>query len=153
MYNQSYDDYIRSVLGYQDSDFRDDFYDYNYTSLSNNNYDRLDDLYPDIYKIVYPMVQRRCQNLDAPITRENIDMITEELYSNIENGRNQGEVNNSESQETRQFNGGGISDIIKILLIRELLGRSRRPCNRPGCRPPFPPPPGRPPFYRDIYEY
>ena len=40
-------------------------------------------------------------------------------------------------------------DIIKILVLRELLGNQcRRPNCRPEPRPPFPPYPPRPPFQR-----
>ena len=55
---------------------------------------------------------------------------------------------NRSSENTRQFRrpqNRTLRDLIKILLIRELIGRP----NRPGNRPPFPPhnrPPHRPPF-------
>ena len=63
-------------------------------------------------------------------------------------------------KETRQFN-RGLSDIVRILLLRELLGRPGYPANRPPFpppgRPPFPPyMPPRPPYnrdYNDLYEY
>ena len=180
MYNQSYDDYIRSVLGYPTANSQDYFqnynsYNYNELDMYDNGQNRneeLEDCYPEIYKIVYPMVQKRCKNIESPITKEKIDIIVEELYSNIEEKRqtkNSQTENNitenrgmKEKRETRQFNNSGIMDIIRILLLRELLGRP----NRPNNRPPFPPPPGRPPFppnrpgrptyyreYGDIYEY
>ena len=47
--------------------------------------------------------------------------------------------------EDRQFRNRGLQDLIRILLIRELLGRP----GHPGHRPPMPPhgrPPMRPPF-------
>lgn len=151
MYNQSYDEYIRNVLGYPN--FNSNYQIQEYRNLE------LEDCYPEIYKIVYPMVQKRCQNLSQSISKERIDEIVEELYSNIENRENIKE----ENREVRQFNNNSIMDIIKILLLRELLGRP----NRPGVRPPFlPPPQRRPPFfsngignpqyyrdYGDIYEY
>ena len=70
--------------------------------------------------------------------------------------------------EDRQFRNRNLRDLIKILLIRELLGGIRNPGRppmpppRPPMRPPFPGGPGRPPFgpgprpnnrYYDIYEY
>lgn len=201
--NQSYDEYIRSILGYDqvnhmDSIYQRDFqdfspYDRNYslinTSMSN---DELEDCYPEIYKVVYPMVQKACATNTRPLTRELVDDLTNEIYMSIE-GNNEVQINinlqNQTSQrntpsnnnisdtlqnksdakvnereadrETRQFN-RGLSDIIRILLLRELLGRpgffEPRP-PRPQMRPPFPPPgrpPMRPPYNRelnDIYEY
>lgn len=148
MYNQSYDEYIRSVLGYPEFNSNYQFQEYRNSEL--------EDCYPEIYKIVYPMVQKRCQNLSQSISKEKIDTIVEELYSNFENR----EVTKEENRDTRQFNNNNIMDIIKILLLRELIGMH----NKPDFRPPFPPPPpGRPPFipnrpqfyrdYADIYEY
>ena len=68
-------------------------------------------------------------------------------------------------RETRQFN-SGLRDLVKILLIRELLNRPRPFPPRPPVRPPMPPGPGtrpprppmrppfgpggRPPFPRDF---
>ena len=149
MYNQSYDEYIRSVLGYSEFNPNYQFEEYRNSEL--------EDCYPEIYKIVYPMVKKRCQNLTQSIGKEKIDTIVEELYSNIEST----EITKEENRNSRQSN--NVMDIIKILLLRELLGRP----NRPGFRPQFPPPPpGRPPFppnrpqnsqfyrdYGDIYEY
>ena len=48
-----------------------------------------------------------------------------------------------ETNEKRQFN-SGLRDLVKILLIRELLNRPRPP--RPPVRPPMPPRPPRPPM-------
>ena len=54
--------------------------------------------------------------------------------------------------EDRQFRNRGLQDLIRILLIREFLGRPGHEENRPPrppMRPPFPPPHGgalRPPF-------
>ena len=67
---------------------------------------------------------------------------------------------NTENREKRQIN-RGLRDLIKILLIRELLNRPRPPFRppmpnppgpgpRPPMRPPFRPGPGRPPFNRDF---
>ncbi len=234
MYSNPYEDYIRSILGYPNYNSQPDYFqDYNCNTcnLANSyNYDiknefnenknsELEECYPEIYKIVYPMVQKACQDIPETITKEKLDNLVDEIYSNLEgndqiilninlnnsienvnhinndntkakstsqtqvprmfNGKriieepkrdpkyeqteNKIENRNSEEEprETRQFN-RNLSDIIRILLIRELLGRP----NRPGNRPPFPPPgrpprppyrPVRPPYNRDwendIYEY
>ena len=60
----------------------------------------------------------------------------------------------SEDRQIGQFRNRSLRDLIRILLIRELLGRPRFPGNRPPMRPPFPGfpgnrpprPPMRPPF-------
>ena len=218
MYNQSYEEYIRSILGYPSDKAANDIYqDYNMCGIENynnseiyemKNYNNsalyeikdynnseLQECYPEIYKIVYPMVQKACQNISTPVTKETIDELTNDIYMNIEGNndiylninlnnntdnvstvnknntnvnnrlmsqtqntntfnRNNSSINNlninsketmkNEKQiqvkETRQFN-SGLNDIIRILLLRELLGRP----NFPNNRPPFPPP-GRPPF-------
>lgn len=183
MYNQSYDEYIRSILGYPNNNQYDIYQDSigydtrNIANFNQNQNNELESCYPEIYRVVYPMVKKACQNLSGPVTKETIDRLTDELYMNIEGNdevhlninlnNNVGNVNSTTSQtekqvkkenrETRQFN-RGLSDIIRILLLRELLGRP----GFPGNRPPFPQPgrPGRPPFrppfnrdFDNIYEY
>ena len=73
------------------------------------------------------------------------------------------------SNEDRQIRNQGLQDLIKILLIRELINNSGfrprppapprppvppPPLPRPGRppRPPMGPGPGRPPFNRSMYE-
>ena len=62
-----------------------------------------------------------------------------------------------ENRNIRRNN--GIRDLIKILILRELLGIPHNPRPpMPPRRPPFPGgpngrPPMRPRFYEDIYEY
>lgn len=128
----------------------------------------LEKCYPEIYNIIYPMVRKACMNNTRLINEDLIDEMTKEIYNNIEagdvinlninieNSRNQSENLKSENRETngeknevseleketrenRQFN-SSINDLIRILLIRELLGR-------PGGGvffPPFRPRPPRP---------
>ena len=134
--------------------------------------------YPDIYKIVYPMVCKRCLNVQGEITDDLVESITNEIYeavekdeeqedkketinynyySNFKNYRNYRNISNVEEnkvhRETRQRN-YLLNDLIKILVLRELIGSGRRPPRlpeppsppRPGDFPP-PPPPGRPPRF------
>lgn len=63
----------------------------------------------------------------------------------------QKENRGEDRQENRQFRNRDLQDLIRILLIRELLRRRRRP---PMTRPPFPPRPPitRPPFPRGGYD-
>ena len=200
-----YEDYMRSVLGYQPMNNYPNTYDMNYATMNSNmmgfsdmRNDELESCYPDIYRLVYPMVQKACQMNTRPVTRELVENMTDEIYmaieandgvhininlgNNVQSNRSiqqearetqhkietkVSEKNNEEVQnrETRQIN-RGLRDIIRILILRELLGRPGFPGHRPprpSMRPPFPGRPGggRPPFmprgefydfYADIYE-
>ena len=122
--------------------------------------DEIESCYPDIYRIVYPMVQKACMTNTSPVTKETIDRMTTEIYNNIETGDiinlninlgntvNGAQTENRENKEEKTENRVAprnfmLNDLIRILLIRELLGRPG------GMRPPFPPPrPPRPPMNR-----
>lgn len=185
MYNETYDDYIRSILGYPPARGYEDSYqdyrnqnmnmNYNMTSNMNTNYINttsdmdLESCYPEIYKIVYPMVCKKCDSVRMPVTNDDIQNMTDEIYNALEE-RNDIQVNINLTNEVRGIDttGGGttkasdkkpdvrisetssekretrqinrgLRDLIQILLIRELLRRFRRP-RMPG-RPPMPRPP------------
>lgn len=175
MYNETYEEYIRSILGYPN--YRNNNYMENSYSTMPSTYGNseqnteLEACYPEIYKVVYPMVNKACSNNTRPVTSALIDELTNEIYLSIENDNeinvtinltnevggnpsNRSNPINSSTNvskttqrskenrgEDRQFRNRGLQDLIRILLIRELLGR-------PGNRPPMPPqrPPMRPPF-------
>lgn len=202
MYNETYDDYIRNILGYPQNNniYNSSFEDY---SIQNNDFANntinmrqtqnaeLEKYYPEIYKIVYPMVLKKCDNVRSNITKNEIDNMTDEIYNAVEE-KNEIELNinltndvrtvpvsnrmnqnnNERRTETtikednnkrqRPIN-RGLRDLIRILLIRELLNRPgvfppfppRPPMPGPGPRPPRPPMrppfgPGRIPFNRDF---
>lgn len=178
--NESFDDYIRSILGYPNINgmHMDGMYmntnnmqnEYNMASRTSISED-LEGCYPEIYKIVYPMIAQRCSRTSEPITGEIVENMTDEIYNAIEvnnevnlNINLQNEVTNNRKEsrnslkgasskesknenrgEDRQFGNSNLRDLIKILLIRELIRRHRRPMPGPG-RPPFP---GRPSFLRE----
>ena len=198
MYDNQYEEYIRSVLGYpstanmnQNQMYQNEYPNPSQISMRND----LEEFYPEIYKIIYPMVQKACDGNMGANSREEIEQITDEIYSAIEdnnqinlninlgntisttnlNTQNRNELHkegvqkkSSEKQEVENRNTEGESrisprnnnlrDLIKILLIRELL---RRRHNHFPPRPPHNPrPPMRPPImprnYQplyDIYEY
>lgn len=92
MYYQNYEDYMRSVLGYP-AQSRQNTYETTYemqympdvTYVNPSNYNReMLDLYPEIYQIVNPMVCKICESNTKPLTRELLESMTDEIYSNLE---------------------------------------------------------------------
>lgn len=168
-----YEEYMRSVLGYNQmpnnlytTNYDDYYYDMSYLNNNNNtNTELIESMYPEIYRIVYPMVCKICnQNSNREITRELVDNMTEEIYVNIEAEDTRsatstvarpvlknGDVRNPNAKEpevrgeNRQRN-FLLRDLIRILILRELLNRPNRPGQMPGpMPPPRPPRPPRPP--------
>lgn len=193
MYYNEYEDYMRNVLGYNNRTNVNSYnenYEQNYysTPTYNNNYrmmqDNIEDLYPDIYKIINPMVCKICQNNTRPITNELVEQMTMEIYNNIEadeinivnvnietresnnsktvtqkqtenretkdsKSQESGENRNIQESRQRMPNNPLLRDLIRILILNQLLGGGFFP-GRPPVRPPFPEPrpPMRPPFPR-----
>lgn len=161
MYNESYEEYIRSILGYPN--YGNNVLKNNYQYIGNNSRNNeqdaeLEACYPEIYKIVYPMVNKACSSNMKPVTPNLIEELTNEIYSSIETDNEvkltinlTNEVKSNENRyvpnnnvnmvkenrgEDRQFKNRGLQDLIRILLIRELLGRPERfPGNRPSFQP------------------
>ena len=177
MNNQNYEDYMRSVLGYSpyvEDNYtyteQEDFVDNSGNQITTNMQTQdLNEFYPEIYRIVYPMVCKVCNiNSKSHLTNELLDQMTDEIYRNVEpeddiqaNSRTvknpplkNGDVINPnakepeiQQRETRQTN-FLLRDLIRILLLRE-WERPQRPPTRPPMgpvRPGMPPRPGRPPM-------
>lgn len=190
MYNETYDDYIRSVLGYparnQFEQFNQEPQEYqgyqeyrNPTfntniNISGNNVE-LENSYPEIYKIVYPMVTKKCDNMRGNnITKDDIENMTDEIYYALES-RNETQVNINLTNDVnglRTANNSTINNAktenrkpeVKVSeatgekrqlngglrdLIQILLIRELLNRRRPPFRPPMPNPPGpgpRPPM-------
>lgn len=183
MYNNVYQEYINNMIGtvprnqmeFQSAPFISN-------NLQNSSNIELENLYPELYKVLYPMIQTACMKNTKPITKDTIDEMVNDIYSNFNDDnttllninllnyvgnnstnvtteknsnnktvvKNQSENRNmkdGENRQSRRPNNYLLNDLIRILLIRELLGR---PGNFPSPnRPGFPPP--RPPFRpRDI---
>lgn len=162
---QNYEEYMRSVLGYQNGNIyantytprNDYYYDMPQMNYFNNNTESLNMFYPDIYKLIYPMVCKVCnQNMNKQITKELIEQMTDEIYINFESDDRQtvnnarttvplknGDVRNPNAkepevrQEARQSN-FLLRDLIKILILRELVKPNRPQFPQQG-RPPMPP--------------
>ena len=152
---RGYEDYMQSVLGYNANPSTNG---YNYTIPNtyreaemynavqiNPNMQEINKLYPEIYDVVYPVVQKVWSRRNvANITEEMISEMVEEVYGVIEPGddiveqgeaplRN-GDVRNPRAKETRQSQSGRrnnrlLRDLIRILILRELFG------GRPGFFP------------------
>ena len=161
MFDESYQNYIRSILGYPmctENSNAMSYPNYEYTSNYRQNMNRkeLEECYPEIYKLIFPMVTKTCDSIQEPITKELVEQLTDNIYFAIEgneevnihiNLTNEvgGKKQKKETRSPRPVN-RNLRDLIKILLLRELLNR---PGNRPPVRPPRPPfpgGPGRPPM-------
>ena len=187
MYNETYDDYIRSILGYQ---ARNQFEQYNqempeYQSyqeyrnptfntninISGNNVE-LENSYPEIYKIVYPMVTKKCENVRSEtFSKNDIENMTDEIYYALEE-KQEKRINinlTNDISSTKAQNSSAISTSAKVEnkrpdvrisqkaiensekrqinsglrdLIQILLIRELLNRPRPPFRPPMPNPPG-----------
>ena len=178
MYYQNYEDYMRSVLGYPIENHNT--YQMNYFEDSQNsmisyqNTKELEDCYPEIYKIINPIVCEVCNKYSKSIKKDMIENIVEEVYRiiemnneisikiNIDNRSNPKEteniINNTKTNTIRNLN------TEQLKRVSEVENRQRRP-NNPflrdlirililnrllggnyNQRPPFPRPPVRPPF-------
>ena len=177
-----YDDYMKSVLGYDTENYKNTYRNYNdymdYTNYNNvvSQMDRsreeaiLEECYPDIYKIVYPMVRKACMKNTKDVSSRLVDEMTNEIYfaveddSKMENRESEkNKIDRKESGENKRqiIRNQGLNDLIRILILRELLNRPgfginprlpfppRPPMYNPPPRPPRPP---RYPFNRSLYE-
>lgn len=108
------------------------YIEYPYYGIPENYMDFYDsrsqlmDMYPDIYRRVYPRVQGVCQHYDLPsnprmyprVDPTMVEEMVEEAYRLC-----------TQEISAEQWGRGAIRDLVTILIIRELLGRRRR---RPG---------------------
>lgn len=159
-----YEEYMRSVLGYhskQENTYSNEIYDRNNYQYNSIETEELNRMYPDIYKVIYPMVCKVCnENKGREINEIYVEEMTDKIYNSLEETRSSqnlraplknGDVRNPNakepevSSETRQRN-FLLRDLIKILILRE-LGRPNRPPMRPPYQPPRPPRPPRPPMW------
>ena len=167
MYDETYEEYIRSILGYPTQSIANMIPD-NYAQENNTIRvnQQLKNYYPEVYKVLQPMVTKLCMENTNELTQEEIERMTDEIYTSFENSETPEKGNQENRQENRNVRDRSLMrDLIKILILQELLGNSRppkRPPNwRPNPRPPFGPnfPVGpRPPmmprnnYYQNLYE-
>lgn len=172
MYYQSYEDYMRSVLGYPIEN--KNIYQMNCFENTQNcmtpyqNTKELEDCYPEIYKVINPIVCDVCDKCNVTITRDIVENMVDEVYQkieinneiavkinlenrNIEKTRKTTEVENRQRRPQNPF----LRDLIRILILNRLLGENfqGRPLyQRPPIIPPFPGGP-RPPQNREYEDY
>ena len=98
MYYQNYEDYMRSILGYP---VQTNTYNYSnalpvqyeYVGIEPSVDEEINNLYPEIYKLLNPMVCKICESNTKPITRELLEQMTDEIYLNIESETTENVVN------------------------------------------------------------
>lgn len=146
---QSYDDYMRSVLGFSNMNcpnmsMNTQFPCSNMYMNTQNMCQScdLEGMFPDTYRIIYPMVVSACDMATMPITEEMLCKMTDDIYDRaVLDNRISSNINidSRESNTPRQSSNDVrirmprrnpiFRDLIRILLLRELLRR------RPGFRP------------------
>lgn len=134
MYN-SYEEYMQNVLGMNiPNTYMGAGVNYCYEPRCNEaNMREVNNMYPEIYGIVYPMIQKACSKIRVGQINENkIDEMVDEIYNNIEPGddvvekrdnqntNRNGDVKNPRAKEERKLN-YTLRDLIKILILRELF--------------------------------
>lgn len=178
MYYQNYEDYMRSVLGYPIE--REDTYRMNYFEDTQNcimpyqDTKELESCYPEIYRMINPIVCEVCDRHNRPITRDVLENMIDEVYNkieinneiaikiNIDNRSNEKEVenrtNNTKLNTIKNLNNEQSRKKLEVEnrqrrpnnpllrdLIRILILNRLLGGNFEG-RPPRPRPPMRPPF-------
>lgn len=168
MYN-TYEEYMQNVLGMNTPNTYAPNINYYEPRMQEPNLLEINNLYPEIYGIIYPMVQKTCSRrniitIDEMQINEMVDEIYNAVEANTEVMQTRETTNNIRAQETkntreketrRPSNNYLLRDLIRILIIREILQGGNRP-NMP--RPPVGPgmpypggpgmPGGRPPIIR-----
>ncbi|MFA5528478.1 MAG: hypothetical protein WC996_07660 [Peptostreptococcales bacterium] len=94
-------------------------------------------LYPDIYSVIYPEIEKQCNTLeetkgpDYIPSKDELEQMTNAIYDqvNIQLSRNM-----KQDVVARRYGRRGLRDIISIILIGELLRRRRRPYYPPRQR-------------------
>lgn len=95
---------------------------------------QLESMYPNIYNIVNPVVEKHCDNIEMQFgnmipTKENIEAVTDNIMAEVEDNV-EAQIAKEAGSHERQFGFGGrrlLRGLVGILLIRNLIGRRRRP--------------------------
>ena len=92
MYYQNYEDYMRSVLGYPTQDLNT--YNSYYEPEMYRSTREIEELYPDVYKNINPIVSDVCSRCSGNVTKESLEDMVDEVYNKI--------VNNNEMERFKQ---------------------------------------------------
>ena len=129
MYNETYQEYIRSILGYPTTKNFENTYNYSY--MQNDNID-IEKYYPEIYKLINPMICKKCNENNLPITKELIENMTNDIYFAIESD-NQININITLQNNLKQTNSIG-KPIIKQTNNEEKESSNQRVIKNPTLR-------------------
>lgn len=135
---KSYEEYMKEILGYSTSQMQDNccIIDTN-NNMTNTYNNEIEEFYPEIYKIIYPMICKACMNINTNVNIEIVNKITEEIYINFESTEISEEMNNVRRYNNQrikqdynnQYRNSLLRDLIKILVIRELFSPGKRNIN------------------------
>ena len=155
---QSYDDYMRNTLGFSSMNSPMGMQGTScpnmncqnmcitpYSNMSSNQMMwqdsscDLERMYPDSYRVVYPMVVSTCRNVSMPVTEDMIARMTDDIYDRaVADGRINVDISveletreDSKEEDRQMINrpprrrrrNRFFRDLIRILLLRELIGR------------------------------
>ena len=99
MYNNQYEEYMRNSLGYNMPMMNMNQMDMNQMNMNQMNMNTMTemyeaentcnqmsvaDMYPEIYRIIYPMVCKACMAVDENVSEDLVSRITNEVYMNVE---------------------------------------------------------------------
>lgn len=129
MYYQNYEDYMKNILSYNVEN--KDTYTYKINSYE-DRYDNiktyqdtkeLEEYYPQIYKIINPVVLEICNKYTKPISKDVFENIVEEIYKKIELNVEIRKVSETEIRQRRP-NNSLLRDLIRILILNQILERN-----------------------------
>ena len=153
MYYDSYEDYMRnSGYGYMNSSFGNGYNNSTYPMYyGNNNFVQdtdFESMYPEIYKKINPIVELQCVRYqNKRVSKDIVEEIADNVYRQYSESRDMEELRTDSSlnkstssssstrkEETRAPRNNILMDLIRILIIKNLLqNRPGRP-NRPPMR-------------------
>lgn len=126
MFYPSYEDYMRDIFYFNGLQNQNSYpYMYGYNSQNLNDY------FPAIYKIVYPVIQKvvsgnNYQFLNEDSVNNIVDVVLGITYNDVNNLENNGNNSNSQKQNMNNENkeqNSLLKDLIKILTIKELQSK------------------------------
>lgn len=136
---QNYDSYMRNTLGFSGSNCSNPcmmpYQNMSVSPMFSGQCNDLERMYPDSYRVVCPMVVSACNTVNMPITEDMLDNMTDDIYDRaMADGRISVDINiETRDDEDRQMGrrprprrNRFFRDLIRILLLRELLGKRQR---------------------------